>query len=75
MCSLDARSGRPIQSTLLEEIRASLEGTLYRVLIGLLCSRNAWSGTPLARAKGRLGALRVGWVRNRAQWETNRPTP
>jgi hypothetical protein len=29
MCSLDARSGRPIQATLLEEVRASLEGTLY----------------------------------------------
>ncbi len=41
MCSLDARSGRPIQASLLEEVRASLEGSLYRDLIGLLCSRNA----------------------------------
>jgi len=28
MCSLDARSGRPIQATLLKEVRASLEGRL-----------------------------------------------
>lgn len=28
MCSLDARSGRPIQATLLEEVRASLDGRL-----------------------------------------------
>jgi hypothetical protein len=27
MCSLDARSGRPIQASLLEEIRAILERT------------------------------------------------
>jgi hypothetical protein len=28
MCSLDARSGRPIQATLLKEVRASLDGRL-----------------------------------------------
>jgi hypothetical protein len=28
MCSLDARSGRPIQDSLLERIRASLDGRL-----------------------------------------------
>ena len=28
MCSLDARSGRPIQATLLEELRTSLDGRL-----------------------------------------------
>ena len=39
--SLDVRSGGPSQATLPEEMRASLEGALYRALIGLLCSPTA----------------------------------
>ncbi len=39
--SLGVRSGGPSQATLPEEMRASLEGALYRALISLLCSSNA----------------------------------
>ena len=44
-------------------------------LIGLLCSRNARPRKALAWEKARLGALRVGWVRYRAQWETDSGHP
>ena len=43
MCSLDARSGRPIQATLLEEIHASVEGPSVK---GLFDARNRGSTRP-----------------------------
>ena len=46
--------GGPSQATLPEEMRASLEGALYRALIGLLCSPTAYD-----RKLIRLEKLRV----------------
>jgi hypothetical protein len=45
MCSLDARSGRPIQASLLERIRASLNGRLViPVIQEMQCSLSVMLG-------------------------------
>jgi hypothetical protein len=44
MCSLNARSGRPIQASLLERTRASLEGAGVTRYSPLLAQRAPWKG-------------------------------
>jgi hypothetical protein len=72
MCSLDARSGRPIQATLRERIRASLEGVIDCNLVVLLLAEQRRGMEPddlLCSRNARPEKALVG----RAQWKINQP--